>query len=100
MDLSAHLEKIIASLKKDCELALRYNSSGETNSKKISVEIFIRTTFLIFTANLDEYLGMAAEIAEIDLDNAEVKNAIELAGEAETEEEFDNVSRQRPQRRS
>lgn len=43
-------------------------------------------------ANLDEFLTMAAEAAEVDMQNTHTTNAMDSAAEAETKEEFDRVS--------
>lgn len=43
-------------------------------------------------ANLDQFLKMAAEIAEVDMQNSHSMEAMDSAAAAETEEEFDRVS--------
>ncbi|XP_037046960.1 E3 SUMO-protein ligase NSE2-like [Bradysia coprophila] len=71
MEVSTQIEKIITSLKKTCELAIKCDSN----------------------ANLDEFLAMAAKISQVDLENANAIEAMESAAEAQTEEEFDVIFR-------
>lgn len=91
MDLSVHLQKMITSLKKTWELTLKYDTSG-----KRFVIIFKRSYIIYLwictTANLDHFLNMAMEIAEVDIQNTHEKESLDLADDAQTEEELDEVS--------
>lgn len=48
---------------------------------------------LFNAANLDQFLAMARDVCQVDMENSKAIEAMELASQAQTEEEFDTVSK-------